>query len=156
MPSKNPYNGFTPQQRDKKFKKLKELIASGVFPPASGRCELCSDPGSPVEYHDEDYGEPYVWTQPALFRLCLHCHRVKLHQRFARPLVWATFVAHVRRGGYASDLKNPEIKRELQNFRRMNESGQNCLLVRLREYRYEGTQEWFTSLPNAEAPRERS
>jgi hypothetical protein len=150
MPSKNSYNGYTPRQREKKFRKLKELIALGAIPPASGQCDLCSDPSSPVEYHDDDYGEPYVWTKPALYRLCRHCHRVKLHQRFARPLVWATFVAHVRRGGYASDLKNPEIKRELEKYHQMNGSGNQCSLVQLREYPHLGESEWFVNLPDVQ------
>lgn len=150
MPSKNSYNGYTPQQRDKKFKQLKALIASGTIPTASGRCDLCSDPDSPVEYHDEDYGEPFVWTPPALYCLCLHCHRIKLHQRFARPDAWHTFVAHVRRGGYASDLKNPEIKRELKKYRMLSKRNEKSSLVQLREYRYLGEREWFVNLPKVE------
>jgi hypothetical protein len=34
-------------------------------------------------------------------------------ERFARPLSWLAFVAHVHRGGYARELAEPELRREV-------------------------------------------
>lgn len=58
------YNGYSPKERDKKYKILMRLIAKGKLPTASGPCALCGDPDVPVEYHDEDYGEPFIWEAP--------------------------------------------------------------------------------------------
>jgi len=84
MAEDNWYNGYSTKERDKKFKELKKRIARGETPPATGPCALCGDPDVPVEYHDEDYGEPFIWEAPALLALCRHCHRDKLHKRFWR------------------------------------------------------------------------
>ena len=97
------YNGYSAEERDIKFKALKRLIRKGEIPPATGPCMLCNDPDVAVEYHDEDYGEPFIWGPPALLTLCRNCHRDKLHKRFRRHSSWHAFIAHVRRGGYARD-----------------------------------------------------
>ena len=44
------------------------------------------------------------------------CHRRKLHGRFAHPQNWQTYCAHVRRGGYGRDLKDPKVKAELRAY----------------------------------------
>ena len=48
--------------------------------------------------------------------MCQVCHRRKLHGRFANPLNWQVYCAHVSRGGYGRDLKKPEIKVELSKY----------------------------------------
>ena len=97
----NWYNGYSPQEREIKFRVLKRLIDRGELPSASGPCMLCGDPDVPVEYHSEDYGEPFLWEPPAMRSLCRHCHRDKLHKRFSRHSAWEAYLMHVRRGGYA-------------------------------------------------------
>jgi len=140
------YNGYSGKERDVKFKALKRRIATGRLPPASGPCALCGDAESPVEYHDEDYGEPFIWEPPALLALCRHCHRDKLHKRFWRHSVWQAYVAHVRRGGYARDLKDPKIKKELQLCKAAFGRREVYLLPQLRPYTRTVGQEWFANL----------
>lgn len=113
MEEKGWYNGYDWNERNAKLQELKRRIARGELQAASGPCQLCNDPDVAVEYHDEDYSKPYLWAPPALFALCRNCHRDKLHKRFSRPHAWNAFLAHVRRGGYARDLKAPSIKREV-------------------------------------------
>ena len=132
------YNGYSHQERSKKM---------GDHPPATGPCMLCGDPDVPVEYHSEDYSDPYDCRPPATYSLCRHCHRDKLHKRFNRPAsAWLTFIAHIRRGGYASDLKEPEIKKELEAYRIAIERGEPFVLAQLRPYSGDVGSEWFANL----------
>ena len=140
------YNGFSPQQRAEHIKAVGELMASGELAPAAGRCDICGDPDTPVEYHCEDYGKPYKWNPPATYTLCRHCHRHQLHARFQRPELCATYLAHVRRGGYGRDLKNAVIKLEFQSYRRSVARGETVSLRQLRPYAGTPGTEWFTLL----------
>jgi hypothetical protein len=136
------YNGFTPAERAANGKALSKGLKDGSVAKPSGPCTLCGDPNSTLEYHSEDYAKPYRWTQPAAYPVCQSCHRNKLHKRFANPKMWETFVAHVRRGGYASDLANPAIKRELAAY----EAGTNPTLEQLRPYAAKVGNEWWANL----------
>jgi hypothetical protein len=140
------YNGYSPQERDKKYKIMQLLIKSGDLAKPSGPCDLCNDPDADVEYHDEDYAEPYIWTKPALLTLCRHCHRYKLHKRFKNTNLWFSFVAHIRRGGYASDLKNQEVAKELKRYQKAISQNLTYELTVLRPYKKEIGREWFESL----------
>ena len=142
----NSYNGYSAEARDKKFKILKQLIGKGLLPLASGPCALCGDPDSPVEYHSEDYGEPFLWTPPAMYVLCRNCHRDKLHKRFWRQEAWLAFIAHVRRGGYSKDLKDRNIKKEVDAYRQALANGGTFTLSELRPYKRVIGQEWFAKL----------
>lgn len=140
------YNGYSAKERNAKFKALKQRLASGELAPAASPCALCCDPDVPVEYHDEDYGEPFVWGAPALLALCRHCHRDKLHKRFWRHSSWLAYVAHVRRGGYGRDLKDPAVMREFAQCRAAIEKGQSFPLRVLRPYAGVVGEEWFANL----------
>lgn len=140
------YNGYSPAERRAKLQALKRLAAIGEVPPPSGPCHLCSDAGVVVEYHSEDYAAPFLWTPPAAYVLCQHCHRQKLHKRFAKPDLWAAFLAHVRRGGYASDLKKPEVKREVERAQAAIRKGEKPSLASLRPYSRVAGGEWFGAL----------
>lgn len=143
---RNWYNGYSPKERSKKLKELKRRLAKGLTPKASGSCDLCNDPGVPVEYHSEDYSEPFLWEPPGLLVLCRHCHRHKLHKRFSDQAAWHTFVAHIRRGGYARDLRDKDIKKELSLYKLSLDSGKPLSLKELRPYRHVKGQEWFANL----------
>ena len=108
----NWYNGYSPAERLSKLDEQHRLFGNGRLPPWSPPCQMCSDPTANVAPHDEDYSRPYRWTPPATYALCAICHR-QLHLRFARPLAWAAYKAHLRRGGYGSDLPNRAVDREL-------------------------------------------
>lgn len=146
MSEGNPYNGYTPKERNDKFKEMMRRIANGELPPASGPCALCGDPEVEVEYHDEDYSLPYRWVEPAVYVLCRHCHRQKLHLRFAYPFVWQAYLAHVRRGGYARDLDDPSIKKEFVACCKAIKNGQAFALRKLRPYMRSIGEEWFGRL----------
>jgi hypothetical protein len=130
----------------KKLKVFKKLMARGEVPPAAGPCSLCGDPDVPVEYHDEDYSEPYIWTEPAAYALCVHCHRHKLHKRFWQNAVWSAFLAHVRRGGYAREWMNPAIKKELAGYAAARKRGESAQLRPLRPCTRAIGEEWFARL----------
>jgi len=140
------YNGYIPKERDVKYKVLMRLIARKELSPASGTCALCGDPEVPVEYHDEDYGEPFIWNTPALLCLCRNCHRDKLHKRFWRHSAWQAYIAHIRRGGYARDLKDRGIKKEIDAWRVAMERGEPFTLRELRPYQQTVGEEWFPNL----------
>jgi hypothetical protein len=140
------YNGYSARERDYKFKIMKSRIAKGEIPPASGPCMLCGDPDVAVEYHDEDYGEPFIWGPPAMLSLCRHCHRDKLHKRFWRHAAWQAYLAHVRRGGYARDLKDITINKELMACRAAIERGEKFTMRTLRPYKGIAGEEWFVKL----------
>ena len=108
---------------------------------------LCGGPDVTVEYHSEDYSVRYSWSPPATFSLCWHCHRDKLYKRFNRPAsAWLTFIAHIRRGGYASDIKDPKIKKELKAYRIAIERGETFVLAQLRPSSGDVGSEWFANL----------
>jgi hypothetical protein len=140
------YNGYSPKERDDKFKAMKKLLAKGELAQPSGSCALCNDNEVPLEYHDEDYGAPFIWEPPALLALCRHCHRDKLHKRFNRPLAWSAYVAHIRRGGYARDLKDLVIKKEVDACKAAIENNEAFTLKILRPYQHEIGKEWFANL----------
>jgi hypothetical protein len=140
------YNGYSPQERDEKYKALLSLISKGKLEKAKAPCDLCNDPDVAVEYHDEDYGKPYLWTRPALLCLCRHCHRYKLHKRFKNKFNWFTYIAHIRRGGYAKDLKDKEIMKELKSYAKAMTHNRNYELKQLRTYKHEIGKEWFANI----------
>jgi hypothetical protein len=146
LDAKGWYNGYSPEERDTKLKALKRCIRRGEVQPPSGPCALCGDPDAPVEYHSEDYAVDFRWIPPAMYALCRHCHRDKLHKRFWRGSGWRAFIAHVRRGGYARDLKDPTIKKEVQAYEAAIERGEEPSLRPLRAYSQTAGEEWFSKL----------
>ena len=146
MGSGSFYNGYSWDERETKFDEMNRQLESRELPAPAGPCALCGDPNVGVKYHDEDYSVPYLWTEPAAYALCEHCHFHKVHKRFAHPEMWRTFLAHVSRGGYASDLKDTSIKAELAAYRHAIKKGQAFELRRLRPYRQSDGDEWFARL----------
>ena len=128
----NPYNGYTGKEREAKLRAHHARVKRGfpVHPP--GLCSICQDPSAPVEGHSEDYSLPYLWEPPAEYALCRLCHRDRLHKRFLKPDIWAAHKAHVRRGGYSSDVRRPEIVSELAAFRKAWRNGETVALRQLR------------------------
>lgn len=141
LDEKGWYNGYRWKERMEKFKKQS---SEGVI--AAGPCALCGDPDAKVEFHDEDYSQPYSWEPPAAYCVCRHCHLHKIHSRFANPIVWKAFLAHVRRGGYASDLVNPKVKEEIEAFKLALKKGECIVLASLRPYKGRAGEEWFSQL----------
>lgn len=103
------YNGFSDKERRASGHWVSAGIRKGEIP-RKGRCALCGEHSDALDYHAEDYSEPYCWKPPAMYPLCVHCHRHKLHRRFDRPDLWLAYKAHVRRGGYASEWTPSYLK----------------------------------------------
>jgi hypothetical protein len=139
------YNGYTAQERLRKSRALHDAILDGEVREPWPPCQLCGDPEVTCDYHSEDYSRPYGWRPPAMYSVCTYCHN-RLHKRFTRPDLWDAFKAHVRRGGYAADLRDPEIAREFQGYRRARARGKPASLRRLRRYRKRPGTEWWARL----------
>ena len=140
------YNGYAPEERFEHLAAQKSLTIAGELAPASGPCGICNDPDTPVEYHSEDYAQPYRWTPPAAYALCAYCHRHQLHRRFRRPGYWTAYLAHVRRGGYARDLQNPTVRLEFEYFLWALKRGKSASLYPLRPYSAIPGTEWFAQV----------
>lgn len=126
------YNGFLPPERERKGHAVAKALAAGrIARPAA--CMLCGDPAARLELHSEDYSQPYTFTPPAAYWLCRACHRNNLHKRFNESERWEAFLAHVRRGGYASELRDPNIRRQLRGYRDASQRGEAAELPSLRD-----------------------
>lgn len=141
------YNGFSPAERNANGRALNKAIKAGTVSHPTGPCALCGDLEAPLEYHSENYSKPFDWSPPAAYAVCRHCHRNKLHKRFTNPDQWQAFKAHVRRGGYASDLvANPKVKREVEAYRLALPEGSPVKLHPLRPYQGVVGKEWWAQL----------
>jgi hypothetical protein len=143
----NSYNGYTGREREAKLRALHRLELEGTAPTSSAQCMLCGDSDTAVILmpHSEDYSQPFLWTAPAMYWLCRHCHLAKLHMRFLRPNAWRAFLLHVRRGGFASDLKVPAIRREFRGAMKEFGEGKSPTLSVVREREFDG-QPWWEQL----------
>jgi len=141
-----PYNGYSEKERNGKGRERARLLREGIIPARPADCMLCGDPNVPVEGHSEDYSVPYRWEPPALYWLCVHCHRHKLHRRFLSPESWEAHLAHVRRGGYARELKDRAIADEIAAFKRARKAGNTMTLRTLRARKGLGDIEWWDKL----------
>lgn len=140
------YNGFSGRERAANGAALLKAIRAGLVPPASAPCSLCGDASAKVEYHSENYAKPYSWTTPAAYVVCIACHRNKLHKRFSDPVKWEAYKEHIRRGGYASDLKQPEVAREFDACVAARRAGNAVELRPLRPYSHEYGSQWWEKL----------
>jgi hypothetical protein len=137
----NHYNGYTPEERNRKLRAMHERFPNRSHPYYAGPCHMCGDPNCPVAPHSEDYSEPYLWEKPAVYALCKTCHG-RLHKRFASPEAWEAYKRHLRRGGYGSDLKRPVITREVSRLAKMLPVGNGFGLSPLRERQDAATPWW--------------
>jgi hypothetical protein len=109
----NSYNGYTPSERQRKQNAANREFPNRSHPLYKGPCQMCGNPGCPVEPHSEDYSMPYEWKNPADYAVCKTCHG-RLHKRFNSPHSWTAYKVHIKRGGYGADLKDPKIAREVK------------------------------------------
>lgn len=144
------YNGYTPQERDRKLRAMHKVFPRRSHPYYQGACDMCGDPDSPVAPHTEDYSEPYLWERPAEYALCNACHG-RLHKRFnseTRPnaqFSWAAYKNHVARGGYGCDLKSPPVARQIRKLAAALQSDEGFALEPLR-HRASSRNSWWESL----------
>jgi hypothetical protein len=139
------YNGYSPRERMRKLRALIGAMEDDLVKDSYPPCQLCGDPEVACAYHSEDYSEPYRWRPPAMYSVCDACH-ARLHSRFKRPESWEIFKAHLRRGGYASDTRVPEIAREIARYRAAKRRGESPRLGLLHKYRRTRSTEWWARL----------
>ena len=78
------YNGFTKSERNRTARLSGRLVQLG----ATTRPSICDICGSGADdEHAENYYDLSRWIG-----LCKPCHRHALHNRFKRPLTWATLL----------------------------------------------------------------
>jgi hypothetical protein len=128
------YNGYSPKERARADRVIRRDRAVGKLLPGSS-CALCGDPSAKLDLHSEDYSEPYRFIPPAAYWVCISCHRNHLHKRFGRAAAWATFLAHVRRGGYASDLKKSAVRGEVRALETALTANETAMLAAIRPVR---------------------
>jgi hypothetical protein len=114
------YNGYSRGERRRRFRALRQKRKVLFDAKNKGPCEICGDQKGPFDYHSEDCSWPY---QRSEYCLCRVCHLHKLHRRFANPISWKVFCAHVRRGGYGRETSLPAFKSELKSHQKILQSG---------------------------------
>jgi len=148
----NPYNGYSWDDRMAKYRAMQRRFSPEELEKLAGPCRLCGDPGGPntvvkFEYHDEDYSQEYSWSEPAAYVVCRDCHIYRIHQRFARPRSWRVFLAHVARGGYAREMREPDVQKELRTYREALKSGVTLPVLGPRNAGRRAIEdEWFSKL----------
>jgi hypothetical protein len=129
------YNGFSPQLRSRSWEWLKAERAAGRIPEPL-QCQVCGETGGLVDYHTEDYSEPFgsnIWE----FSLCFRCHMM-LHVRYRRPAAWHRYIEQLEAGAvYVPLMHRGQINQLNADAWIMNP-------VRLGPSR--GRLEWFRSL----------
>ena len=75
------YNGFSGSERNKVAALQRKAILAGEFP-APTQCELCLTTSGRLNYHNEDYSQPFD-----VHPICWGCHSA-LHIRFTKPERW--------------------------------------------------------------------
>lgn len=83
------YNGFTHEERVRKWQALNLAIKMGLEKDACGeKCSICGTTGqvAGVAYHSEDYKSMH-----GHYPLCRSCH-VRIHNRFKNPESWSIHI----------------------------------------------------------------
>ena len=84
----NSYNGFSGELRQRSWTWAKAEIKAGRQAPAS-KCCACGQTEGPLDYHCEDYSEPFG---PHIFEfpMCFVCHMM-VHCRFRNTEAWKRY-----------------------------------------------------------------
>lgn len=90
------YNGFTPEQRWKALAWYKAEMKAGRIP-APSECCACGQKRGRIDYHAEDYSEPFG-PHVVRFQLCFLCHMM-VHCRFGNDVAFLSYVQAVKAGG---------------------------------------------------------
>ena len=142
----NPYNGYSGAEREAKLRARHKRRRAGLETQHQPPCAICRDPNLPVEPHAEDYAQPFLWEPPAEYGLCRTCHRSRLHKRFSSPLGWEAYKAHIRRGGYSSDLKQPGVAAEVRAYQRALDAGGPPPMLHALRFRESTLGAWWEQL----------
>jgi hypothetical protein len=99
----NSYNGYPGSVRDRSARWVRSEIQAGRIPPPA-ECCICSQREGCLQYHAEDYSEPFG-AHLTQFPICLRCHCV-LHTRFRYPVRWTRYLEQLERGAVYPPLQN--------------------------------------------------
>lgn len=110
--AKNPYNGFSPQQRTRAGQWYRKTKAAGLLI-ESPTCCTCGSPQR-VNGHSEDYSAPYG-AHIGAFDLCWLCHMM-IHCRPRNPLAWGQYVGDVEGTGLAFPCRGLVFQRFAAQF----------------------------------------
>jgi len=141
----NPYNGYTPKERERKLRASYKVFPDHTHPLYQGSCQVCGDPDTPVEPHTEDYSEPFLWANPAEYSVCKRCHG-RLHKRFSTPHAWSAYKMHLRRGGFGADIKAGAVNNQVKSLTAALEVGKPFLLPPLPRNKVSTGTEWWELL----------
>lgn len=85
----NPYRGFSPEVRSRSGRWLYAEIRAGRVPAGPPRCQACGQNAGVLEWHAEDYSEPFG-PQTWAYGVCYPCH-MALHCAPKNPAFWAFY-----------------------------------------------------------------
>lgn len=88
----NSYNGFSPTQRTKALKWFRREQSIGNKPANPECCDICGQTEGHLEWHSEDYSDPFDLGHIGKFGLCYVCHMM-LHCRFKNKQAWEVYGA---------------------------------------------------------------
>ena len=88
----NSYYNFSPADR---YRALAWFKAQGKPPPTS--CSACGEVAGILDWHSEDYSEPYTLDKIGAFSVCYVCHMF-IHCRFGAAAHWREYVQLVDQG----------------------------------------------------------
>lgn len=90
------YNGFTDAQRDKAYRWFMDEIKAGRRVKRPTVCCACGQKEGLLEFHSEDYSEPYG-AHIGAWGLCYRCHMM-IHCRFRNKKAWTKYRQAVAAG----------------------------------------------------------
>lgn len=93
--SLSPYNGFSPEQRERAAAWIRSMIAAGRLE-RPRECACCGQTAGAIHYHAEDYSEPFG-QQTVRYPLCWTCH-LAWHCRFRERVGVLQYIGHVAAG----------------------------------------------------------
>ena len=93
----NSYNGYTPQQRTKALKWFRAAQARGEKSRHPESCDICGQTEGHLEWHSEDYSEPFDLDHIGKFGLCYPCHMM-IHCRFKNKEAWKVYGESIKEG----------------------------------------------------------
>src|SRR4051794_26160734 len=99
------YNGYSPAERAAKGRARAKYLKRAVD---LGPCAMCGDREVERWLHSEDYSQPYLWKEPAVYVLCDRCHR-RLHARFRNIPAWKAYGEFLLRGWFGREVNSPQI-----------------------------------------------
>lgn len=111
------YNGYSGELRAKAQRWLNMMVASKMLV-RSRYCCACAG-GGIIDFHAEDYSEPFTLEKTAAFPLCFSCH-MAVHNRFRNPSSWDKYRGMVEGGRRFPEFYTRDFGTFIYRFTRMH------------------------------------